>query len=122
MPIKCARDGFIEEKTLYAPLIEYAVMVQALDNFFDEVVQGNVPLVTDNGVKWWERQIVAERVNRYSQNWCVMFECLAHLRGRLEEQGIYADQITIDPNLRFSFKSNRRSAGPEPIEWTAERV
>jgi hypothetical protein len=116
MPIKCDRDGFIEEKSLYAPLIEYRVMILALDHFFREVVEGNLPLSgTDNQ---WEQGIVPERVTRYSKNWCVLYETLAHLRERVEEQGIYADQVTVDANLDFAFKSNRREHDPAPIEWT----
>lgn len=118
MPINCKRDGFIEEKSLYAPLIEYRVMTMALDHFFKEVVEGNLPLGTSE--PWWERSIVPERVNRYSQNWCLMFECLAQLRDRIEQQGIYADQVQIDANLAFTYRSNRRPGDPEPIEWVPE--
>jgi hypothetical protein len=119
MPIRCKRDGFSEERSLYAPLIEYRVMTLALDHFFKEVVEGNLPLSgSDN--QWWEQGIVPERVNRYSKNWCVLYECLSQLRERIESQGVYADQVQIDANLDFTFKSNRREHPPEPIEWTED--
>lgn len=120
MPSKANRDGYLEEKSLYAPMVEYTVMGMALDHFFKEVVEGNVPLTNHNGTVWWQQNIVTERVNRYSQNWCLLYEFLSHLRDRLEEQGIYADQVQIDANLNFTFKSNRREYDPVPIEWTEE--
>jgi hypothetical protein len=92
----------------------------ALDHFFNEVVEGNVPLANTNGTVWWEERIVTERVNRYSQNWCLLYECLAHLRERIESQGVYQDQVQIDQNLAFTFKSNRRDHPPEPITWTED--
>lgn len=118
MPIKSSRDGFSEEKSLYAPLIEYTVLEMALDHFFKEVVEGNVPLSGTDGPDWWAQGVVPERVTRYSQNWCVLYECLSALRERLDSQGIYADQVQIDANLNFTWKSNRREYDPVPIEWT----
>lgn len=120
MPSKCARDGYLEEKSLYAPMIEYRVMTMALDHFYREVVEGNLPLLMEGSAVWWENRIVPELVNRYSKNWCLLYECLAHLRERIEEQGIYADQVQIDANLAFTYKSNRRDHSPEPITWTED--
>ena len=119
MPISSRSDNHREEKSLYAPLIEYATMILALDHFFREVVEGNVPLTSDpDGSEWWQRRILPERVNAYSRNWCVLFESLAQLRERIEEQGIYANQISIDANLNFTYAS-RRGRDPEPITWEA---
>lgn len=119
MPIKSKTDGFAEEKSLYAPTVEYAVMILALDHFFAEVVEGNLPLNTAE--RWWDREIVNERVNRYSRNWCLLYECLSHLRDRLEEQGIYAEQVQIDETLAFTYKSHRRPGPPVPMEWEPQR-
>lgn len=121
MAITSSRAGWEHEKSLYAPTIEYTVMTLALDHFFREVVEGNLPLnPQDHGGPWWEQSIVPERVNRYSRNWCLLYECLSHLRERIESQDIYADQVKIDEGLNFTWRSNRREHDPVPIEWTED--
>jgi hypothetical protein len=119
MPATCKRDGFQEDMSLYAETWEYAVMALALDHFYREVVEGNVPLNGDQ--PWWEQRIVAERVGRYAEPWCLLFEGLSSLRSRLESQVPYS-VVEIDQNLRFTYTGRRRrdSDAAEPITWERE--
>jgi len=118
MPAKCNYDGFMEDMTLYAEVWEYAIMVMALDHFYREVVEGNVPLTNrgDPTEPWWEQRIVPERVNHYSEPWCLLFEGLAQLRGRIDNQVPYS-HVQIDANLRFTYTSHRSHGKDEPITW-----
>ena len=104
-----------DDNSLYAELWEYALGVMALDHFFAEVIEGNVPL--DANAQWWERKIVPERVNRYSQPWCLVFEGVARLRGRIESQ-ISHSQVTFDHNLVGT--SHERRDGKRELKWTDE--
>lgn len=113
MPTTSKRDAHLEDFSLYAELWEFRITAMALDHFFDEVVEGNVPLTTAES--WWDRKVVPERVNRYSENWAIVFEGLARMRERLEESGIPLDRIRIDESLRFEYHDPRR--GDEPITW-----
>lgn len=117
MPIKSdgKSGGYTDENTLYARLWEYAVMALALDHFFTEVVEGNVPL--DANEPWFQRSVVPERVNRYSEPWCLLFEGLSRVRARLEDQVGYS-AVRFDHNLRATYTDRR---GNEAVlSWTRE--
>ena len=120
MPAICKNDSFNDNMSLYGPRWEYTIMAMALDHFFREVVEGNVPLTGDHGdERWWTQYVVVERVNRFNQNWCLLYEGLAHMRESMGEQGIGFDQIKIDANLKFTFDYRGRGQAV-PIEWSAD--
>jgi len=118
VPARCKHDGYMEDLSLYAETWEYAIMALALDHFYREVVEGNVPLTNrgDPTEQWWEQRIVTERVTRYSEPWCLLYEGLSHLRDRLESQVPYS-VVEIDQNLRFTYTGRRSRDGAEPITW-----
>jgi hypothetical protein len=108
------REG--EEFSFYGHLIEFKMLEMALDHFFREVVDGNVPLgPPDQDGHWWERSIQNEMVNRYSEPWCLIFEALADTRERLEEAGIPLDRLRIDESLRVTVTDRRGSE--EVVVW-----
>jgi hypothetical protein len=116
MPIssRSGREG--EEFSFYAHLIEFKMLQMALDHFFKEVVDGNVPLgPPDPDGNWWERPIQDELVTRYSEPWCLIFEALADTRERLTEAGIPLDRLRIDENLRVTVTDRRGSE--EKVVW-----
>jgi hypothetical protein len=105
-----------EEFSFYAHLIEFKMLEMALDHFFREVVDGNVPLgPPDPDGHWWEQPIVNEMVNRYSEPWCLIFEALADVRERLQEAGIPLDRIRIDESLRVTVTDRRGSE--DKVVW-----
>lgn len=124
MPIKSRTDGFLGENSLYAPIQEFATLVLALDHFYREVVEGNAPLTNrgDSTERWWEQRVVPERVNRYSRNWCLLYEVLASLRERIEAQSVRYEEVRIDADLNFTYHGHRRGQDEpaEPMEWVPE--
>lgn len=110
------RDGGREEMSLYAPLVDYRVMAMALDSFFENVVEANVPLESHLVSGWWHRKIVHERVNRFSERWCLIYECIANLRERLVDQ-MPLDNVDIAPDLTVTWSANGRE--PETLTWVA---
>lgn len=116
MPTSSKSDGYQEENSLYAQLWEYRVTVMALDHFFAEVIEGNVPLT--NGDPWWDRGIVVERVNQYSKPWCLLFEAVSTMRERIESQVMHS-LVEIDQNLKMSYHRRGKADGDE-ITWVAD--
>jgi hypothetical protein len=117
MPTTSKRGAHTEDFSLYAELWEFRITAMAMDHFFENVVDGNVPLTSHP--EWWHRQVVSERVTRFSENWAIVFEGLARMRQRLEESSIPIDRIRVDESLRFEYHDARR--GDEPITWERQR-
>lgn len=113
MPISCSDHNLHEEHIVCVEDWEAAIMVLALDHFFAEVVEGNLPL--NQAESWWNREPVPERVNRYSENWAVLFEGLARVRERLE-QCTHHGWVEADANLNFTYT---RRGKPNPVKWEA---
>jgi hypothetical protein len=113
MPITSKHGSEGEEFSFYADLIQFKAVEMALDHFFMEVVQGNVPL-TDTPDLWWEREIIPERVNRYSQPWCLLFEALSMAMSKMTNNGIPLDKVEFDTNLKAIIHTRY---GDEDITW-----
>ena len=105
-----------EEVSFYCPLWEWAVVRMALDHFFKDVVEGNVPL-TDEAEDWWGERVVAERVTRFHKNWALLFEGLAAFRDRMDNN-VPHSQVSISEALEFTYKDRRR--GDALIEWAPD--
>ena len=114
MALKSKHQYHAEDFSLYATLLEHKVMAMALDHFFREVVEGNVPLESMSTDTWWEYDIVPERVNRFSQPWCLLYEALAQARRKLTNQGTPLHRVTIDENLHAKIETRY---GVEDITW-----
>lgn len=114
MPARSKSQGtWDEEFSSYAPMWEWAIVRMALDHFFRDVVEGNVPL-TNGRENWFEERVVEERVTRYHRNWALLFEGLADARLRLEGN-VPHGYIKVSESLEFTFDERRK--GPVPIEW-----
>lgn len=111
------RGGATEEMSLYAPLIEYRIAAMALDHFFENAVEANVPLETALSASgWWHRKIVHERVNRFSERWCLLFEAMATFRERVQDQ-IPLDNVQIADDLTVTWDVRDGRRDPETVTW-----
>lgn len=118
MPARSKSSGrWDEEFSSYAPLWQWAIVRMALDHFFEDVVEGNVPLTVLHDV-WWEQRVIPERVTKYHTNWALLFEGLADARLRLDSN-VPHTYVQISEALEFAY-SDRRD-GPSPITWEADR-
>jgi|SRR5213592_862817 len=124
MPIASCHGWEGEEFSFYAHLLEFKMLQMALDHFFKEVVDGNVPLGPPSPAdEWWDRAIQDELVTRYSEPWCLIFEALADIRERLQYAGIPLDRIRISDGLRVTVTNGRRGdswtvgENEEPVTW-----
>jgi hypothetical protein len=113
MPIKDGNSIAQEDYTLYCELWEWKIIVMALDHFFEEIVQGNVPLT--EAEPWWDRNVIPERVTRFHKNWALLFEGLSRARQRLTESGIPMNYMEIDPNLNMVVE---RRGAKTVLEWS----
>lgn len=118
MPISSQHGWEGEEYSFYAHLIEFKMLQMALDHFFEEVVDGNVPLGPPSpDEQWWDRPIQGELVTRYSEPWCLIFEALADMRERLQDAGIPLDHIRISDSLRVTAVDRRGSRDEDQVIW-----
>jgi hypothetical protein len=124
MPIASRHGWEGEEYSFYAHLLEFKMLQMALDHFFKEVVDGNVPLGPPSPEdEWWDRAIQDELVTRYSEPWCLIFEALADIRERLQDAGIPLDRVRISDGLRVTVTNGRRAdswtvgENEEPVTW-----
>lgn len=111
-----SRGSWDEEMSSYATLWEWAVVRMALDHFFKDVVEGNVPL-TNDGSEWWERRVVHSQVTPYHKNWALLFEGLANARGRLDGN-VPHSTVQISEALEFTYDDRRN--GTVPITWRSD--
>jgi hypothetical protein len=89
----------------------------ALDHFFKDVVEGNVPL-TNDGEDWWDERVIPERITKYHKQWALVFEGLAAFRQGMDN-GVPHQLISVNESLEFT-TTDRRRGGEEPIEWKAD--
>jgi hypothetical protein len=109
MTVVCESKGeWDADYGIYRELWQWAIARMALDYFFEELVQGNVPLTDEED--WWRRRVIPERVTRFSTNWALVFEGLARFRETIEDN-VPHPAIHIDPNLHFTYE------GKKPLEW-----
>lgn len=114
---KASSSNWQEEQSCYAPLWQWRVVCMALDHFFADVVEGNVPLTKD-GEDWWDERVIPERVTRYHKQWALVFEGLAGFRQNLSNNVAY-ELVTVTEALEFT-TTDRRRGGEEAIEWKAD--
>lgn len=100
-----------EEFGVYAECLEWETVTMALDSFFREVIDGNVPLT--NAEDWWQRQIIPDRVNRFNANWCLLFTAIAMFRERVGET--IPKNVRADENLRW--EALTRGGDWKPLVW-----
>ena len=115
-PTSKSGGNWQEEVSFYCPLREWAVIRMALDHFFKDVVEANVPL-TNHAEDWWGEKVVAERVTRFTKNWALLYEGLAAFRDRMDSN-VPHSLVSINEALEFTFTDRRR--GDTPIEWSPD--
>jgi len=120
MPIKGPANGYHRnDLTVYMSQIGRAALLMALDHYFHDVVEANVPLEDAGEDKWAYRKIIPSRVNRFNENWCVLFEALAQVKANALDQS--PEVVRADTGLTLAWTTRRRGDRDwHPLVWAAE--
>jgi hypothetical protein len=120
MPVKGPSGGYHRtDLSVYMTNLGRAALLMALDHYFHDVIEGNVPLedLDASGGAWCHLKVVPERVNRFNANWCVLFEALAQVKANALDQS--PEVVRADANLNWATKV-RRETDWKPLTWQAE--